>query len=107
MPSSTITTTTTTAGSAHRKIELQSPTELAYLQQLGAQAAHAKLTTAFPPSLTDPDDALRARVASLLDRFVADTYASVRANVSANGIDLAAGAGDGDSAGGEGEGEGR
>jgi kinetochor protein Mis14/NSL1 len=77
-----------TSTTTHRKIELQSPTELIYLHHLGSQAAHSKLTTAFPPSLTDPDDALRARVASLLDAFVTQTYADVRANVSANGVDL-------------------
>jgi kinetochor protein Mis14/NSL1 len=86
---------TASTTTAHRKIELQSPTELAYLQQLGQHAATAKLTTAFPPSLTDPDDALRARVAELLDGFVTRTYAGVRANVSANGFDLASDSGNG------------
>jgi kinetochor protein Mis14/NSL1 len=80
----------TTATTSYRKIELQSPTDLSFLQSLATSASHTKLNTAFPTSSTSPDDALRSHVASLMDDFLARTYAGVRANVTANGVDLAA-----------------
>jgi kinetochor protein Mis14/NSL1 len=78
--------------SAHRKIELQSPADLTYLITQAQTSSTSKLSTAFP-TIDDPssDDVMRGRVASLLDEFLARTYAGVRANVSVNGMDVGGG----------------
>lgn len=80
----------------HRRIELQSPQDLQYLQSLGTKAAHTRLTTAFPPPTRkstaareeQEDDELRSRVNQLVDEFLDRTYAGVRINSTANGVIL-------------------
>lgn len=72
----------------HRKIELQSPTDLIYLHSLATSLSAKHLSLAYPPSLTTPDDALRARVETLLTDFIDKTYEGVRGNVSVNGVSL-------------------
>src|SRR5690242_386209 len=93
-----------TSAAHHRKIELTAASDLTHLARLARAAATARLDAAFPlprggddngrEEDADEPDALRARVASLLDAFVARTYAGVRANASAAGGDLAPSPGD-------------
>jgi kinetochor protein Mis14/NSL1 len=79
--------------SEFRKVELQSPADLAYLIALTQRAARQKIDVAFPPSAAPTngeDDGLRRRVEVLVADFVHNTWEGVRLNVSCNGVDLAA-----------------
>ena len=79
--------------SEFRKIELQSPADLAYLQAVTQRAARQKIDVAFPPSAAPTngeDDGMRRRVEELVSQFVDQTWDGVRMNISCNGVDLAA-----------------
>ncbi|KAF1916375.1 hypothetical protein BDU57DRAFT_516457 [Ampelomyces quisqualis] len=73
----------------HRKIELQSPSDLTYLTTQIRTAAARKLDLHLPPvpSSTEPDD-LRKHVETLIDDFVAQILAGMRRNISINGMEV-------------------
>ncbi len=78
--------------SSHRKIELQSPSDLTYLTTQIRTAARQKLDLHLPsvPSDTDAPDDLRRQTEVLVDGFVAQVLAGMRANISINGLDIVA-----------------
>lgn len=97
-PSSRLTTT------EFRKVELQSPADMAYLVAQTQRAARSKIDVAFPPSAAPTngeDDGMRRRVEELVQQFVERTWDGVRKNASCNGMDMA---GNGSSENGEGNG---
>ncbi|XP_014555148.1 hypothetical protein COCVIDRAFT_103053 [Bipolaris victoriae FI3] len=76
--------------SSHRKIELQSPSDLIYLTSQIRTAARQKLDLHLPPvpsAPAEPDD-LRRSVEDLVDAFVAQVLRGMRQNISINGIDI-------------------
>lgn len=77
--------------SSHRKIELQSPSDLTYLTSQIRTAARQKLDLHLPPvtsaTAAEPDD-LRRSVEDLVDAFVAHVLRGMRQNISINGIDV-------------------
>lgn len=91
---------------AHRKIELQSPSDLTFLTTQIRTAARQKLDLHLPPvsseSPNEPDE-LRKHVEDLVDAFVAQVLNAMRHNISINGIDVVGAAARGE---GNGEGEG-
>ncbi|KAF1939615.1 hypothetical protein EJ02DRAFT_408286 [Clathrospora elynae] len=74
---------------AHRKLELQSPADLAYLTSQIRTAARQKLDLHLPPvsDTTEPDE-LRCSVETLVDTFLAQVLQGMRHNISINGIDV-------------------
>ena len=87
--------------SEHRKIELQSPSDLAYLTSQIRTAARQKLDLHLPAQPSDSADDLRAQTEVLVDAFVAQVLAGLRNNITINGLDVIAqsrggGFGDGD-----------
>ncbi|KAH7081827.1 hypothetical protein BKA63DRAFT_504719 [Paraphoma chrysanthemicola] len=75
--------------SEHRKIELQSPGDLAFLTSQLRTAARRKLDLHLPPvSDTSEPDELRKNVEELVDAFVAQVLMGMRNNISINGIDV-------------------
>lgn len=92
---------TNTMQSEHRKIELQSPSDLAYLTSQIRTAARQKLDLHLPAQPSDSADDLRAQTEVLVDAFVAQVLAGLRNNITINGLDVVAqsrggGFGDGD-----------
>lgn len=92
---------TNTMQSEHRKIELQSPSDLAYLTSQIRNAARQKLDLHLPAQPSDSADDLRAQTEVLVDAFVAQVLAGLRNNITINGLDVVAqsrggGFGDGD-----------
>lgn len=73
----------------HRKIELQSPADLAYLTSQIRTLARKKLDLHLPPQpdTTEPDE-LRKEVEEMVELFVAQVLAGMRHNISINGIDV-------------------
>ncbi|KAF1984384.1 hypothetical protein K402DRAFT_447672 [Aulographum hederae CBS 113979] len=72
-----------------RKIELQSPADLIYLESNIKRAARDKIDRALPPSAApEGEDALRRRVEELVDEYIRNTFAGARGNISINGIDV-------------------
>lgn len=87
--------------SEHRKIELQSPSDLTYLTSQIRTAARQKLDLHLPAQPSDSADDLRAQTEVLVDAFVAQVLAGLRNNITINGLDIVAqsrggGFGDGD-----------
>ncbi|KAK1918959.1 hypothetical protein P3342_001089 [Pyrenophora teres f. teres] len=77
--------------SEHRKIELQSPSDLTYLTSQIRTAARQKLDLHLPPvSDTSEPDELRRNVEELVEAFVAQVLQGMRHNISINGIDVVA-----------------
>lgn len=76
--------------SAHRKIELQSPSDLTYLTSQIRTAARQKLDLHLPlqPSSDNTPDDLRAQTELLVDAFVAHVLSGLRANLSINGLEV-------------------
>ncbi|KAF2650949.1 hypothetical protein K491DRAFT_696850 [Lophiostoma macrostomum CBS 122681] len=77
--------------SEHRKIELQSPGDLSYLQSQIRNAARQKLDLHLPAVASDtaePDD-LRRKTEELVDAFVTRVLDGMRRNIAINGIDVA------------------
>lgn len=75
--------------SQHRKIELQSPADLAYLTAQLRTAARKKLDLHLPSTGSDNEpDELRTSVEALVDNFVAQILAGMRSNISINGLDV-------------------
>ncbi|KAF2711500.1 hypothetical protein K504DRAFT_465248 [Pleomassaria siparia CBS 279.74] len=78
-------------GTAHRKIELQSPADLTHITSHIREAATQRLNNALPPSdASHPQepDAYRAKVEELVESFVSDVLQGLRSNVSINGLDV-------------------
>lgn len=76
--------------SEHRKIDLQSPADLAYIHSHISHAARDKIDRALPPAAAPAgeDDKLRRRVEELVDGYVKNLWEGVRMNVRVNGIDV-------------------
>jgi kinetochor protein Mis14/NSL1 len=77
----------------HRKIELQSPGDLTYIQAQIRNAARQKLDLHLPAVSdgAEPDD-LRRKTEELVDAFVAQVLEGMRHNISINGMDVVHGA---------------
>lgn len=103
---------------SHRKIELQSPSDLTFLTSQIRTAARQKLDLHLPPVPSsdtngDAPDELRRSVEDLVETFVAKVLQGIRHNVSINGIDVVESGNEGDmmdgvvngNGGGGGEGE--
>jgi kinetochor protein Mis14/NSL1 len=75
--------------SQHRKIELQSPSDLTFLTTQLRTAARQKLDLHLPPvsDSSEPDE-LRRQVEDLVDAFVAQVLAGMRGNISINGMEV-------------------
>jgi kinetochor protein Mis14/NSL1 len=73
----------------HRKIELQSPSDLTFLTSQIRTAAREKLDLHLPPvsDSSEPDE-LRRQVEDLVDAFVAQVLAGMKGNISINGMDV-------------------
>ncbi|KAI4165115.1 MAG: hypothetical protein LQ342_001392 [Letrouitia transgressa] len=76
----------------HRKIDLQSPADLAYLHANIRSAAQQKLDLAIPtPATATADDAaFRARVQQLVHEFIAQTLTLALPSLAINGLDAPA-----------------
>lgn len=77
----------------HRKIELQSPSDLTYLTNQIRTAARQKLDLHLPPvpstdETANAPDELRRSVEDLVEMFVAQVLQGMRQNISINGIDI-------------------
>jgi len=74
----------------HRKIELQSPLDLLYLQSNASSLLRQKLDLHFPPSAAPPsasDDILKSRVEDLCNNYLTSIFSSARENLSINGLE--------------------
>ncbi|KAM4064553.1 kinetochore protein mis14 like domain-containing protein [Hirsutella rhossiliensis] len=72
-----------------RRIELQSPDDLAYLLANVRRAAAARLDEAFPHvdgGDGDDDDGLRNQIAALVDEYIDKTFTLAAPNLSINGL---------------------
>lgn len=76
--------------SEHRKIELQSPGDLAYLTSQIRTAARRKLDLHLPAQPSDGADDLRAQTEALVEVFVAQVLKGLRENVTINGLEVVA-----------------
>lgn len=74
---------------AHRKIELQSPADLAYLVANVQRAARDKVDRHLPADLggDDSEDGIRRRIESLVDAYVKDTFGLAKDSLMINGMD--------------------
>ncbi|KAK8066250.1 hypothetical protein PG997_012997 [Apiospora hydei] len=77
-----------TAVSAHqRKIELQSPEDLAFLLTNVRRAATARIDEAFPPvEGAQGEDELRTRIEQLINEYIQKTFELAAPNLSINGM---------------------
>ncbi|KAK8012795.1 hypothetical protein PG991_010170 [Apiospora marii] len=77
-----------TAVSAHqRKIELQSPEDLAFLLANVRRAAAARIDEAFPPvEGAQGEDELRTRIEQLINEYIQKTFELAAPNLSINGM---------------------
>ncbi|SPO04435.1 uncharacterized protein DNG_07120 [Cephalotrichum gorgonifer] len=75
---------------AHRKIELQSPEDLAYLITNIRGAARSRIDEAFPPVNRDDgeDDELRLRIEALVEEYITKTFTLASPNIAINGMDV-------------------
>jgi hypothetical protein len=77
-----------------RKIELQSPLDLTYLESQARRSARARIDTALPPSAgtaknaAGEDDVVRRRVEELVSGYIKRTFDGVRRNVCVNGLEF-------------------
>jgi hypothetical protein len=72
-----------------RKIELQSPADLAHLQTASQRAARQKINVAFPPAAQEGgEDELRKRVETLVKGYVDEVFRGVKANILVNGVEV-------------------
>ncbi|KAL9607032.1 MAG: hypothetical protein Q9167_008016, partial [Letrouitia subvulpina] len=78
----------------HRKIDLQSPADLAYLHTNIRSAAQQKIDLAIPPTTADTnssdDDTFRPRVQQLIHEFIAQTLTLALPSLAINGLDAPA-----------------
>ncbi|KAI1385529.1 uncharacterized protein F4822DRAFT_445486 [Hypoxylon trugodes] len=75
---------------AHRKIELQTPEDLAFLLANVRRAAAARLDEAFPPvegaGSGGEGDELRTRIEELVNEYITKTFTLAAPNLSINGL---------------------
>ncbi|KAG9549154.1 hypothetical protein KCU71_g9014, partial [Aureobasidium melanogenum] len=74
----------------HRKIELQSPLDLTYLQQNANLCLREKLDLHFPPSAAPAsasDDTLKSRVEDLVSQYLQKVFEDAKANLAINGLE--------------------
>ncbi|KAG9942785.1 hypothetical protein KCU85_g9095, partial [Aureobasidium melanogenum] len=74
----------------HRKIELQSPLDLTYLQNNATLCLREKLDLHFPPSAAPAsasDDVFKSRVEDLVSQYLAKVFEDVKANLAVNGLE--------------------
>jgi len=73
---------------AHRKVELQSPADLAYLISNVSRAAREKINLRLSSEPTiDDDDNVRKRVEVLVHEYIRNTFAAAKDSMSINGMD--------------------
>jgi kinetochor protein Mis14/NSL1 len=74
--------------SAHRKVELQAPADLAYLIANVSRAARAKIDTHLPPDAAPEsgEDALRRRVEALVEEYIRKTFEGAKEGMEINGM---------------------
>ncbi|PHH62055.1 hypothetical protein CDD81_7611 [Ophiocordyceps australis] len=75
-----------------RKIELQSPEDLAFLVANVRRAATARLDEAFPPTASSQTggDEMREQISKLVDEYITRTFSLAAPNLSINGLALPA-----------------
>lgn len=73
----------------HRKIDLQSPADLAYLQSNIKLSAQQKLDLAIPPSATPANetDTFRPQVQQLVQEYITQTLTLALPSLAINGLD--------------------
>ena len=73
---------------AHRKVELQSPADLAYLIANVSRAARTKIDTHLPPDAAPEsgEDALRRRVEALVEEYIRQTFEGAKEGMEINGM---------------------
>ncbi|MCJ1452759.1 hypothetical protein MMC28_003102 [Mycoblastus sanguinarius] len=72
----------------HRKVDLQSPSDLTYLLNNIKAAAQQKLDLAIPPSAApEGEDAYRAKVEDLVQEYVLQTLTLALPSLTLNGLD--------------------
>ncbi|EXV06713.1 hypothetical protein X797_001433 [Metarhizium robertsii] len=74
------------ASQAQRKIELQSPQDLAYLVAKVRGAAVARINEAFPHVPGQGEDELRNQIESLVNEYIDKTFTLAAPNLSINGL---------------------
>ncbi len=85
----------TTTPLHHRKIDLQSTTDLHYLQTNLTRSAAQKIDLHFPPAAAPRDgseDGLKKKVEAYVSGYIDRTFEFARANVTVNGMDVDVGA---------------
>ncbi|KAL8375905.1 hypothetical protein RB595_007163 [Gaeumannomyces hyphopodioides] len=70
----------------HRKVELQSPEDFAYLLGNVRRAAQESIGAAFPPVEGAGEDELRVRIEELVNEYIAKTFTLAAPNISINGL---------------------
>ena len=82
---------TLTLGTAHRRLDLQSPADLAHLKRAARRAARSRIDLHLPPGTADAtlggQDALQKGVEERVNVFLDTTYDGVARNTSLNGVD--------------------
>ncbi|KAL8784457.1 MAG: hypothetical protein Q9213_003980, partial [Squamulea squamosa] len=73
----------------HRKIDLQSPADLAYLHTNIKSSAQQKLDLAIPPSAnpTNEPDTFRPQVQQLIQEYITSTLTLALPSLAINGLD--------------------
>lgn len=88
-------------GTAHRRLDLQSPADLAHLKRAARRAARSRIDLHLPPATADAtlggQDALQKGVEERVSVFLDTTYDGVARNTSLNGVDAETVAWDGQS----------
>ncbi|KAF2760073.1 hypothetical protein EJ05DRAFT_536258 [Pseudovirgaria hyperparasitica] len=72
--------------SQHRRIELQTPSDLTYLEEYAKRVARDKIDLNFPPAAAVGEDAMRKKVEELVGQYLSRTFAEARKNMSINGM---------------------
>lgn len=79
-----------TMETTHRKIELQSPLDLTFLQDNATLCLREKLDLHFPPSAAPAsasDDTLKSRVEELVSQYLQTVFRDAKANLAINGLE--------------------
>ncbi|KAI9822310.1 MAG: hypothetical protein M1827_000028 [Pycnora praestabilis] len=72
----------------HRKVDLQSASDLHYLTSNVSRAAREKIDLHLPPSAApEGEDALRRRVEELIQQYIRTTFSNARESITVNGLD--------------------
>ncbi|KAF2772573.1 hypothetical protein EJ03DRAFT_368005 [Teratosphaeria nubilosa] len=71
----------------HRRIELQSPADLKFIIANVSRTAREKLDKHLPPdAAAEGEDAMRKRVAELVDDYIKNTFTAAKDSLSINGL---------------------